>query len=1359
MNLSLEQLSKNELITIIIDNTKHIRFTFDKTMCYSLLKIFDSDPEYIENICNKTYIIGDVHEMISNEIRFFTLTMDNFITNELGVYDEDTLITIIKTVTDNEPNMLIKIRETRTIVENIISDYHLYLIKNTVFIVVDNYINKIIEDIDDYIKSIIIENYNINLIPIINDEFDKDSSTQTFVNITNFYKKLLRKVNEFINIYALFFNIDITIPNYNLIKQDKQIKDIYRKPGSDINFTYVQIDILEEIFFILDNREKLQVNVLKPNNYNLPEPLINMLHENIQWKTDNAPEKYMTNFITAWNNAIAITINYFLGTFSTGITEIDIEQNKKFLEGTLVELKRGLNIYKFQDMTEDEQTNYFINTKIPQFIKPFFPRYGNTKFYELYTESIRTKNFNMIIPYHTLPLEFKGSNISISSNYFNDYLFSYINDKFNEITLLPKSNIVKEKEEFLPLDEIENILGALKFPGYVENNFINTRYTSNVIYEKTIDNIRQDIRRQLERIKIKPSLWKGGNLSRKIIERFQSTLIENGKLVGIISAQSVGEKSTQTALRAFYTAGSSGDGGFQRLMDITNNAVVPKNPITFIALRKNTGMNKHLSLPEKVNFLETLHYSHIIESIKIEDFTKFKIGLNYNYVSDENRANLIYTELDREILSSGLVIPGRHTLLLGDIEVFQCSDWHIFHDIMFHSDKKDIRNIKPSKWILRMYMNTNILFQRKISLYTIKRGIEELFPDIRAVHSNLETGIMDIYINSNNYTQELHTNEDYDDRLIIGKKIIQKIGAILVKGVKGITKNFPYKMNLNVLITDIIKVRDDIPIEKDIYGKDIKYTKDLKVKIFIDTNKAELNGIYEQEIITFLAFKAKTRESSIYRISRDEYIMINLDKVFNDTNELNDIERLNFIKDNINIPETVSLTSLINDTSIKDNSIELTLNNTIIKNNGLNEANFRDYLIGQFGDEDSGKQGLGSIPIITNIIINLSDIVNINFSDGYVNLTIDTKIDISVISIIQALTKLLFVSTIREDSEDIKIERRIDKFITINYDHYNDILMPNKSLELSFPINILNKSYYKNNIVNERGIINIINNIKIPQVIRFINYKYKLLYETNDKKIIVFPNSKFNKESEKEFNINTLVDVMQHSYEIEYDKKHKEYYVYKVKHTLFLSVEYENKSERYNLHSKGLLMNELAALPFVDQNATYGTHTRRITALLGIEAARTYILMELDRNTGGGLNPHHTSLIADTMTYMGHVTPIKSTGKEQQQAGFFAMAGSEKMLSRFKQASLIGAEDPIISVTAQAATGFQQSGKAINDSKTKLESRVKQMIVEEKVRKQVILESNQIHKPSTTERNIERIATEENLKYLEKYISTDQDLL
>ena len=52
-----------------------------------------------------------------------------------------------------------------------------------------------------------------------------------------------------------------------------------------------------------------------------------------------------------------------------------------------------------------------------------------------------------------------------------------------------RSEKLKEKEEFLPLDEIENILGALKFPGYVENNFINTRYTSNVIYEKTIAKI------------------------------------------------------------------------------------------------------------------------------------------------------------------------------------------------------------------------------------------------------------------------------------------------------------------------------------------------------------------------------------------------------------------------------------------------------------------------------------------------------------------------------------------------------------------------------------------------------------------------------------------------------------------------------------------------------------------------------------------------------------------------------------------------------------------------------------------------------------------------------------------------------
>ena len=119
------------------------------------------------------------------------------------------------------------------------------------------------------------------------------------------------------------------------------------------------------------------------------------------------------------------------------------------------------------------------------------------------------------------------------------------------------------------------------------------------IKHSTKFNITYQLKKQLEAVEIYPELIP--KLKQKISEKYHSSLVQPGEAVGIITAQSIGERQTQMTLNSFHSAGLAiatvvtGVPRFTELLGITKNpksiiyTLYPRMPIKKVSeLRKMT---------------------------------------------------------------------------------------------------------------------------------------------------------------------------------------------------------------------------------------------------------------------------------------------------------------------------------------------------------------------------------------------------------------------------------------------------------------------------------------------------------------------------------------------------------------------------------------------------------------------------------------------------------------------------------------------------------------------------------------------------------------------------------------------------
>jgi len=223
-------------------------------------------------------------------------------------------------------------------------------------------------------------------------------------------------------------------------------------------------------------------------------------------------------------------------------------------------------------------------------------------------------------------------------------------------------------------------------------------------------------------------------LMKEIKRQYYKTIVDPGDSVRVIMAQSIGEKQTQMTLNSFHKAGLLSDivvTGVPRFSELLN---ATKNQKSTNAI---------------FNFVD--------EPASIEEA--------------ENITNkIIYTDI--ESLSTSIKM----------LDEIKKEDWYDTYCKIYEVEYKEF------SYCIRIDLNKEILYKRKLKIFEITEKIYNVFDDITCIVSPLNIGIIDIFFN---YEGEI--NDHFYEYL--NNELISSLKNIYISGVDNISNVFLEKID------------------------------------------------------------------------------------------------------------------------------------------------------------------------------------------------------------------------------------------------------------------------------------------------------------------------------------------------------------------------------------------------------------------------------------------------------------------------------------------------------------------------------------------------------------------------------------
>jgi DNA-directed RNA polymerase II subunit RPB1 len=277
--------------------------------------------------------------------------------------------------------------------------------------------------------------------------------------------------------------------------------------------------------------------------------------------------------------------------------------------------------------------------------------------------------------------------------------------------------------------EINDILDFIKVSPYIPAE---TSISVN-------NNIKNKLRAQLVTQKVYPSIIP--KLKTMIQNAYDSTLIQAGESVGVICAQSIGEKQTQSTLNTFHQAGASektvtqGVPRFQELINATKNPRTVNNKI-YLCDNNNSTIEETRKI-----------VGSAIVGISLNDIaTKISVVLNKAYEKWYEPFKIIYND-----------------------------------------------NFVNYAHCISVKLNKQKLFEYQISLESICKFIENQYDDLFCVFSPLGDAQIDIFVDTSNielpeerisFINTNNVEEIYLEECV--QPILEKINMFGVEGIKEI---------------------------------------------------------------------------------------------------------------------------------------------------------------------------------------------------------------------------------------------------------------------------------------------------------------------------------------------------------------------------------------------------------------------------------------------------------------------------------------------------------------------------------------------------------------------------------------------
>ena len=274
----------------------------------------------------------------------------------------------------------------------------------------------------------------------------------------------------------------------------------------------------------------------------------------------------------------------------------------------------------------------------------------------------------------------------------------------------------------LTKSEIIDIMGEFKINPYIPSSTA----------ESVLKNLRTQMKKELKTIQIYPNMIQ--TFKEGLIDSYLKSLIQPGECVGIITAQSIGEKQTQTNLNTFHKAGSSDKqpvtSKFSELLNATNK---PKAPSYLVFFNNN---NKNVS------------------------DLRMMIGREFTQVTVKKITKNFTIHLDREK---------------------QC-----YYDVFSMLYNKEIPS---SSKCITLSIDTDLLYENKLTLKDVAESIEKYYTDIECVFSPDCYGEIDIYpsLDSVEFSEDVsYVTEENHAEIYLEEVVHPLVENIIVAGIPGI---------------------------------------------------------------------------------------------------------------------------------------------------------------------------------------------------------------------------------------------------------------------------------------------------------------------------------------------------------------------------------------------------------------------------------------------------------------------------------------------------------------------------------------------------------------------------------------------
>ncbi|MEM4490206.1 MAG: DNA-directed RNA polymerase subunit A'' [Desulfurococcaceae archaeon] len=134
----------------------------------------------------------------------------------------------------------------------------------------------------------------------------------------------------------------------------------------------------------------------------------------------------------------------------------------------------------------------------------------------------------------------------------------------------------------------------------------------------------------------------------------------------------------------------------------------------------------------------------------------------------------------------------------------------------------------------------------------------------------------------------------------------------------------------------------------------------------------------------------------------------------------------------------------------------------------------------------------------------------------------------------------------------------------------------------------------------------------------------------------------------------------------------------------------QKRGNEYVIIAEGSNLEEVMKIPGVDWRKIYTNNIHEIERVLGIEAARAAIIREI-KNTlddqGLDVDIRHIMLLADMMTWTGHVRQVGRMGIAGEKPSVLARATFETTVQKLVESAITGEEDTLPSITENIIIG------------------------------------------------------------------------